>query len=153
MNTEDDQGKPGKPAKAYKPTANQAKILEVMLNPDCRFLGVGKQCELAGVERSVHYRAFRDPEFVEHYRKESRALVVRALGPVINAQIREALGGSTPAAKVILGMAGEYSEKQDVRILDKNGEAQSFGGMAQMSDEEIEAELARYERIGKATKA
>ena len=118
-----------KPEAVFKPTANQAKLLSVMLNPDHRFLDITRQCKLAGVERSVHYRAFRNPDFVDHYREESRALVVHALAPVINAQIREAVAGSTPAAKLILGMAGEYSDKTDMRILDKNGEAQDVGGV------------------------
>lgn len=137
----------------YRPTKNEQKLLEVMLNPDHRFLTIQKQCQLAGVDRSVHYRAFRKKEFVELYREESRALTVRALARVVNACVDEAVRGSAQHAKIVLGMAGEYSEKQDVRILDKNGVPQNLGGLSQMTDDEIEDELRRYESIRKATQA
>lgn len=117
------------PAKEYKPTASERRLLELLLNPDNRYLTITEVCERAKCDRSQYYRAFKKPEFEEHYRKESRALVARSLAPVVNACIREAVGGSAPHAKIVLGMAGEYSEKSEVKFPDKNGDPQEIGGV------------------------
>ena len=123
MSDQDDQ------AEEYRPTKNEQKLLEVMLDPKHRFATILEQCKIAGVDRSVHYRAFRKPGFEDLYREQSRALTTRALSRVVNACVEEAVRGSAQHAKIVLGMAGEYSDKTDMRILDKNGDAQDVGGV------------------------
>lgn len=139
--------------KIFTPSATERKLLDVLLNPEHRLKSVTEICELAGTSRKAYYRAFEREDFAEYYREECEELVKRAIGPVVNACVAAACRGSAPHAKMVLGMAGMYSEKQDVRILDKNGIPQTLGGLANMTDKEIEDELKRYDAIREATQA
>lgn len=116
-------------AKPYRPTSAERKLMERLLDPENRHLTVTEICALAGCARSQYYRAFEKPDFVEFYRTQARALVTRAVAPVVNACIREAVAGSAPHAKIVLGMAGEYSDKSEVKFPDKNGDPQPVGGV------------------------
>ena len=113
----------------FIPSPIERKLLDILLNPEHRFKSVTDICLAAGTSRKAYYRAFEREGFADYYRGECEALVHRAIGPVVNACVREAVAGSAAHAKMVLGMAGMYSEKTDHRILDKNGEAQDVGGV------------------------
>lgn len=140
-------------ATIFVPSGTEQKLLDVLLNPENRFKSITEVCELAGTSRKAYYRAFARQDFADYYREECEALVRRSIGPVVNACVREAIAGSASHAKMVLGMAGMYAEKQDLRILDKNGVPQNVGGLANMTDKEIEDELKRYDAIREATQA
>jgi hypothetical protein len=98
----------------YEPTNAEQKILEVLLDPNNRFLPVTKICQLAEVSRATYYEAFKKPEFVALVKKTSREMVDRHLMPVMNAFVKEAIRGSYNHGKVILEMAGLYTERQEI---------------------------------------
>jgi hypothetical protein len=137
----------------FKPSATEKKLLDVILDPEFATLSICEICKRAGVSRPSYYRAFERPEFTTYYGEQTDALVQRAFAPIVNACVKKAVGGSAPHAKIILTMGGKYTEKTDHRILDKNGVAQTLGGLANMTDKEIEDELARYNAIREATQA
>jgi hypothetical protein len=97
-------------------TASEEALLEVLLNPENRMKSVTDICKIAKIERRTYYRAFAKPYFVTIYNKRSIDLVKQSVSPVINSFIREAQRGSFQHGKVILEMAGLYTEKSDVRL-------------------------------------
>jgi hypothetical protein len=95
----------------YEPTSAEGKILDVMLNPENKNLNVTEICEAAGVSRTIYYRVFKNQEFVDYYREQSKNLVSQALGQVINACVNQAKEGSHPHIKTILEMADMHLDK------------------------------------------
>ena len=100
----------------YMPTEKEKLLLEILLSPDNRMKSVTDMCKIANCTRTTYYEAFSKPGFKTIYETKSKELVKHAIGPVINAFIKEAVRGSFPHGKVILEMAGIYSEKQDVQL-------------------------------------
>lgn len=100
----------------YQLTESEEKLLDVLLNPDYRMKSVKEVCSLAQIGRTTYYAAFNKPEFKALYKAKSRELVDNAVAPVLNTFVREALRGSFQHGKVILEMAGLYSEKQQIDI-------------------------------------
>lgn len=97
-------------------TKKEQELLELLLNPQHRTKTVTEICKLADCSRTVYYKAFQKPEFKQKYEDEAKELVKQAIGPVVNTFIREALRGSFQHGKVILEMAGIYSEKSSLDI-------------------------------------
>lgn len=91
-------------------------LLETLLNPENRMKSVADICKLAKVDRATYYRAFAKPEFVSVYNKRSVDLVKQNVASVINTFVREAQRGSFQHGKVLLEMAGIYTEKSDVKV-------------------------------------
>ena len=105
----------------YRPTLAERKLLEVLLNPEFRTATVTDICKRAGISRQAYYKTFKKPEFVAYYESQSRDLVRAAIGPVVNAFVRAAKEGSYPHGKVILEMAGLYTEAKKVEHLGEGG--------------------------------
>lgn len=99
---------------AIELTENEQRLLEVLLNPDYRMKSITDLCNVAKISRMAYYRAFEKPEFKALYKQKSKELVENAVAPVLNTFVREALRGSFQHGKVILEMAGLYSEKLQV---------------------------------------
>lgn len=106
----------------YKPTLNEKKILEAMLNPANRLKTITEICDIAGVSRKAYYRAFEKPDFMDHYKQESKALASKHIGQVLNAFVKEASRGSFQHGKVLLEMAGLYKETIRKELTGKGGE-------------------------------
>jgi hypothetical protein len=100
----------------YKPTEAEKRLLEVLLSPEHRLKTITDICKLAMCSRTIYYEAFKKPEFQAIYKAQSKALVDQAIAPVLNTFVREALRGSFQHGKVILEMAGLYSEKSTVEV-------------------------------------
>lgn len=100
----------------YTPTEKEKNLLEVLLNPDYRMKSVTDICKAAKCSRNIYYNAFEKPGFTELYKKQSVDLVKQSIAPIINTFIREAQRGSFQHGKVLLEMAGIYSEKSDVSL-------------------------------------
>lgn len=99
-------------------TESEIKLLEVLTNPEYRMKSIKEICLIAGISRATYYRAFEKPEFQAIYKQQSKALVDQSIAPVLNTFVREALRGSFQHGKVLLEMAGLYSEKQIVDVGD-----------------------------------
>lgn len=92
-------------------TKKEKMLLEALLDPANRMKNVSEICRLVPCDRSVYYRAFDNPAFVEEYTKMSKELAHRHLSQVMNAFVKEAVRGSFQHGKVLLEMAGVYTEK------------------------------------------
>jgi DNA-binding transcriptional regulator YhcF (GntR family) len=103
----------------YIPTESEKKLLDVLLSPEHRMKSIKELCLIVGINRATYYRAFEKPEFKALYKSMSKELVDQSIAPVLNTFVREALRGSFQHGKVILEMAGLYSEKS---IIDVNTE-------------------------------
>lgn len=97
----------------YKPTKEQIRLLEVMLNPEHRFKTVTQICALAKISRMTYYRAFENQKFVTLYKAKGKDLVSASVLPVINAFVREAVRGSFQHGKALLEIAGITTEEAD----------------------------------------
>lgn len=97
-----------------KLTEKEKSLLEVLINPENRMKSITDICKLAKCTRPVYYEAFSKPEFAEEYKRLSADLVKQSVGSVINTFIREAQRGSFQHGKVILEMAGMYSDKLEI---------------------------------------
>lgn len=95
-------------------TEKEKSLLEVLINPENRMKSITDICKLAKCTRPVYYEAFSKPEFVEIYKQYSVDLVKQSVASVINTFIREAQRGSFQHGKVILEMAGMYSDKLEI---------------------------------------
>jgi hypothetical protein len=91
-------------------TRSERALLEVLLNPENRMKSVANICKIAKIDRSTYYRAFQKPDFVEIYKQQAIDLVKQSVAPIINTFIREAQRGSFQHGKILLEMAGVYSE-------------------------------------------
>ena len=95
-------------------TDKEKNLLEVLLIPENRMKSITDICKMAKCTRPVYYEAFSKPGFVEEYNRRSANLIRQSVAPIINTFIREALRGSFQHGKVILEMAGLYSDKLEI---------------------------------------
>ena len=100
----------------YIPTEGEKRLLDVLLNPEYRTKSITDICKLAACSRFLYYDAFKKPGFQAIYKSQSKALVDQSIAPVLNTFVREALRGSFQHGKVILEMAGLYSEKSTIDV-------------------------------------
>lgn len=98
----------------YVPTAHERRILDALLDPENRFKSQVEIVKLAQTSEQTYYKAWRKQGFRELYQKMSIELVKHAVGPVVNAVVKEAKGGSFQHAKLILEMAGMHSDKKRI---------------------------------------
>lgn len=103
----------------YEPTEKEKNLLEVLLNPENRMKSITDICKLAKCSRPIYYEAFAKPKFIELYNRQSTDLIKQNVASVINTFIREAKRGSFQHGKVILEMAGVYTEKSDIKVSGK----------------------------------
>lgn len=94
----------------YRPTKAESAILEALLNPANRLKTITELCDMLGITTRTYQRAFKKREFLELYNEMSMDMVRQHVGPVINAFLKEAKRGSFQHGKVLLEMAGVYSE-------------------------------------------
>jgi hypothetical protein len=90
----------------YRPTREERKLLEVLLNPIHRHKSVVDLCTTAEVDRKVYYRAFEKPDFEAYFKRESKRIADRSVAAVINAFVKQAVAGSHKHGVTILEMAG-----------------------------------------------
>jgi hypothetical protein len=100
----------------YQLTDKEKILLEILLNPEHRTKSVTDICKIANCSRPTYYDAMEKPGFMAIYEQKTKDLIKQAVGPVINTFVREALRGSFQHGKVILEMAGLYSEKSTLEV-------------------------------------
>ena len=100
----------------YQPTTAEVKLLEILLNPEYRTKSITEVCKIANCSRPTYYDAMAKPGFKAIYEDKTKDLIKQSIGPVVNTFVREALRGSFQHGKVILEMAGLYSEKSTIDI-------------------------------------
>jgi len=100
----------------YKLTEKESILIEVMLNPDNRMKSITDICKIANCTRTTYYESFSKAGFKAIYESKAKELVKNAVGPVINAFIKEAVRGSYPHGKTLLEMAGMHTEGLQVNV-------------------------------------
>jgi hypothetical protein len=125
----------------YEMTDAEQKLLEALLNPDYRMKSITELCNVAKISRMAYYRAMGKPEFKALYKQKTKELVENSIAPVLNTFVREALRGSFQHGKVILEMAGLYSEKTQI---DVTGTVEHL--INGLSRDEIRAEIEALEQ-------
>jgi hypothetical protein len=100
----------------YQLTEKEKALLEVLLNPEYRTKSITDVCKIANCTRSTYYEAFSKPGFKAIYEERTKELIKQSIGPVVNSFVREAIRGSFQHGKVILEMAGLYSEKSTLEV-------------------------------------
>jgi hypothetical protein len=102
-------------ATKYRPTAAQARLLEVLLNPEHIRKSITDVCSIAKCDRTVWYRA-----------------------PIINALLEKAKDGQFQHAKILLTISGDYTERH--ALVDKSGQPQTL--TPQLPDNMTRLEMA-----------
>lgn len=105
----------------YRPTRSETKLLDALLNPANRLKTITELCDMLEISTRTYQRAWKKPEFVKLYETKSMDLVKQQVGPVINAFLREAKRGSFQHGKVLLEMAGLYTEKKSHELTGSDG--------------------------------
>ncbi len=100
----------------YILTEKENNLLEVLLNPEYRMKSITDICKIAKCSRQTYYEAFAKPGFVKIYEEKSKDLIKQSIAPVLNTFVREALRGSFQHGKVLLEMAGLYTEKENINL-------------------------------------
>lgn len=128
-----------------KLTSSERILLDVLMNPENRMKSVADICKIAKIDRATYYRAFAKQEFVDAYKKMSTDLVNQNISSVLNAFIKQAQRGSFQHGKVLLEMAGVYSEKANINL---SGEVKSTNPYDELSVEELRALARKCEEDG-----
>jgi hypothetical protein len=102
----------------YEPTPSEQKLLEVLLNPLHYKKSITEKCEIAGVDRGIYYIAMKKPEFCDLYNETIKSGLKASIGKVIQAteDFATRFPGNHQDRKILLEMAGAYTEKQEVSI-------------------------------------
>lgn len=87
-------------------TTKQLALLEYKLNPENRHKSVSQTCQELGIARQTYYEAMERPLFLKRYQELAVSLTKQAVGPVVNAAIKEAVRGSLGHQELVLQMAG-----------------------------------------------
>lgn len=128
--------KDGQKLPEYVPTRVEKALLDVLLNPKFRLKPVTVICKEANCSRTAYYNSMSNPKFKEYYKEMSVRLVEASIGPVVNSFVLEAKKGSYNHGKIILEMAGLYSDKKKIEL---SGE--TTVNVNEMSEEQKEAKL------------
>lgn len=105
----------------YIPSKAEQKLLEALANPENRDKSVTEVCKIADISRDTYYRCFNNKRFKEAYKEMSLEIVRQAVAPVVNSCIAEAIKGSFYHSKLILEMAGLYTNKQQLEHSGETG--------------------------------
>jgi hypothetical protein len=103
-------------ADTYVMTAGETKLIQAMLNPENIGISVVDLCKAAGLSRDTFYTAMKKPEFVKLYQETAMSMIKNETYPLIKVGLREAKRGSFQHWKVLLEMAGLYSEKSTIDV-------------------------------------
>lgn len=126
----------------YDFTPSEAKLLEVLLDPDFRKASVTDICKEAKISRPTYYAATSRPDFIVAMKAESSKLVSSAVPGTVKALLRAATSGQPWAVKMVLEMDGMYSEKVDVTEHGPGGgpiPIRLQSQLAGMTDDQLEA--------------
>jgi hypothetical protein len=102
----------------YKPTAAEERLLEVMMHPENFGKSITEKCRIAEIDRQTYYNAMKKPEFVELYNSYNKEMIRSTIGEVIQATKNFGIRfpGNHQDRKILLEMAGAYTEKQEVKV-------------------------------------
>ncbi|MEO1768281.1 phBC6A51 family helix-turn-helix protein [Candidatus Enterococcus ferrettii] len=129
----------------YRPTAAEKKLLEVLINPEYVGDSITSICKAANVSRKKYYDAMGKEAFVNLVNETTMDLIKGKASDVLNATYKYALKEKGHQdRKLILTIAGIYTDKQEI---EHSGGIDVRKQYEEMSDEDLEALVKRYEKI------
>ncbi|MGG5372847.1 phBC6A51 family helix-turn-helix protein [Enterococcus sp. AZ196] len=132
-------------ANRYKPTPAEKKLLEILINPEYIGKSVTDICKAATISRFKYYEAMKNEEFTKLVNEITMDLIKGKASDVLNASYKYALTEKGHQdRKMILTIAGIYTDKQDIK---HSGGVDIRKQYEEMSDEELEELVKRYEKI------
>lgn len=132
-------------ANKYKLTAAEKKLFEVLVNPEHTGKTVKELCSLAKIGRTKYYDAMGKEAFVNLVNETTMDLIKGKAADVLNATYKYALKEKGHQdRKLILTIAGIYTDKQEI---EHSGGIDVRKQYEEMSDEDLEALVKRYEKI------
>lgn len=102
----------------WMPSAEQIKIVELLINPEDRRPKVEKLNE-ANVPKSTFYRWMQDKRFIRYIQEQLDAVTDSELPEVWRALIQKCKRGDTSAIKLYFEMKDMYVDRKEVKVLTK----------------------------------
>jgi hypothetical protein len=102
----------------YKMTAAEERLIKVLIDPAHYGKSVTDKCQAADISRETYYNTMKKPEFCELYNETIKAGLKSSVGEIIKAtfDFGKRFPGNHQDRKIILEMAGAYTEKQEVSV-------------------------------------
>ena len=102
----------------YEPTQSEIKLLEVLQNPEHYKKTVTEKCRIAEIDTATYYRAMAKPDFCEYYNNLIKANLKNSVAEILQAtkDFGTRFPGNHQDRKILLEMAGAYTEKQQVEV-------------------------------------
>lgn len=111
----------------YQPTNAEIRLLEVLVNPEFVGKTITHICEVAEISRFTYYEAMKKDGFVNLVNDTTMDLIKGKASDVLNAAYKYALKEKGHQdRKLLLTIAGIYSDKQEIEHSGKDGEPVSF---------------------------
>lgn len=102
----------------YKLTAAEERLMKVLIDQEHFGKSVTEKCQAADISRETYYKTMQKPEFCDLYNETIRAGLKSSVGEII--QATKSFGmrfpGNHQDRKILLEMAGAYTEKQQVEV-------------------------------------
>jgi hypothetical protein len=102
------------------PSAEQVKLADMMINPEDRRTKREK-FEEAGVPITTAYRWFKDKNYVEYIKSRLEEVKNSELPDIWKSLILQCKRGNINAIKLYFELNGDYSQKQQIDIGNKDG--------------------------------
>ncbi len=100
-------------------TAKEEQLLATLRNDAVSMLPVTKICDVAGIDTSTYYRAFKKEHFVRRVHDECVGLIHSSIIPILHTARAQAVLGDKNAhhwAKMLLEMSGLYVPKREAQV-------------------------------------
>jgi len=105
----------GQAGTKWMPSADQIKIVELLINPDDRRAKVDKLKE-ANVPKSTFYRWMQEKEFINYIREQLDTITDSELPEVWKALILKCKRGDIQAIKLYFEMKNMYVERKEIGV-------------------------------------
>ena len=111
----------------YKLTKAEKKLFEVLVNPEHTGKTVTELCNVASISRNKYYDAMKKDGFVELVNDTTMELIKGKASDILNATYKYAMKEKGHQdRKMLLTIAGLYTDKQEVEHTGKDGEPMTF---------------------------
>lgn len=129
----------------YKPTAAEARLLEVLVNPENVGKNVTEVCNLANISRDKYYKSMKKSDFRECVNNTTLDLVKGKISDVLNAAYTYALTEKGfQDRKMLLTLAGIYSDKVETSV---TGNMNVNKPLAGITTDEIKSYLGKKKLV------
>ena len=103
----------------YKLTAAEERLIKVLVDQAHFGKSVTEKCQVAEISRETYYKTMQKQEFCDLYNETIKAGLKSSVGEIIKAthEFGTRFPGNHQDRKILLEMAGAYTEKQEIKHL------------------------------------